>query len=238
MFVVSRHWELLVDIYLPNVSSWEQLKIFDPIKTGTFLHLCMNHDTIFFKNGEILICWVQSQVAMSRVHVCIHWQRKINGSVDRQLQWWRLGVVESVTVDSDRRLSSLLRGLACVAMQQWSVVLVTVVTRWLTWPSDYTRHTCIYMPVKILVIEHTQIHTYSEFQLHSNLLSVPLCSVQARIYICICNSVYKCTQRGDSNAAEIHRIHTTVLQQSVWREGPGICFAPRLSPALLFTAAQ
>ena len=82
-----------------------------------------------------------------------------------------------------------------------------------TWPSDYTRRTCIYMPVKILVIEHTQIHTYSEFQFHSN-LSVS-CSVQVRVYICICNSVYKCMQRGDSNAAEIHRIHTCAATKRV-----------------------
>ena len=61
--------------------------------------------------------------------------------------------------------------------------------------------------------EHTQIHTYSEFQFHSN-LSVS-CSVQVRVYICICNSVYKCMQRGDSNTAEIHRIHTCAATKRV-----------------------
>ena len=145
-------------------------------------------------------------------------------------------MVESVTVvEGSLAYCGVLHVLRCSSGRLF----------WLPWlQSGSHDHQIIHVAhsytsmYKSWVIEHTQIHTYSEFQLHSNLLSVPLCSVQARIYICICNSVYKCTQRGDSNAAEIHRIHTTVLQQSVWREGPGICFAPRLSPALLFTAAQ
>ena len=92
---------------------------------------------------------------------------------------------------------------------------------WLPWLQSghmtirlYTSHMHIH-PCTNLGHEHTQIHTYSEFQFHSNLLSVSLCTVQAHIYICICNSVYKCMQRGDSNAAEIHRIHTCAATKRV-----------------------
>ena len=47
-----------------------------------------------WRNFDLL----DSKSSRSCAHVCIHWQRKINGSLDRQLQWWRLGVVEAVTV--------------------------------------------------------------------------------------------------------------------------------------------
>ena len=69
---------------------------FDPINTGTFLHSWMNHDTIFSRMEKFDL--LGSKSSRFCAHVCIHWQRKINGSLDRQLQWWRLGVVEAVAV--------------------------------------------------------------------------------------------------------------------------------------------
>jgi len=119
-------------------------------------------------------------------------------------------VVESVTVvEGSLAYCGVLHVLQCSSGRLF----------WLPWLQSghmtirlYTSHMHIHACTN-LGHEHTQIHTYSEFQFHSN-LSVS-CSVQVRIYICICNSVYKCMQRGDSNTAEIHRIHTCAATKCV-----------------------
>lgn len=65
IFVFSVHFstlvskKLLVTIKLPNVSSREQLTIFDPHSTlgpFTLMHESWDELTIFFENGEILTC--------------------------------------------------------------------------------------------------------------------------------------------------------------------------------------
>ena len=116
----------------------------------------------WFVNFDLL----GSKSSRSCAHVCIYWQRKINGSLDRQLQWWRLGVVEAVTVvEGSLAYCGVLHVLRCSSGQLF----------WLPWLQSghmtirlYTSHMHIH-PCTNLGHEHTQIHTYSEFQLHSNL---------------------------------------------------------------------